>query len=107
MYVRPFRRSGAAVRVSTTGGDLPRWGRNGRALYFIAPDGRILRTTVAAGPSLRLGEPETLFRVPRWSPRLFADQEGGRQASTLYDVSPDGTRFLVVVTTLKAQSGRA
>ena len=54
-----------------------------------------MRTTAAAGPSLRLGEPETLFRLPRWSARLFADQQGGRQASTLYDVSPDGTRFVV------------
>jgi eukaryotic-like serine/threonine-protein kinase len=95
VYVRPFRRSGAAVRLSTSGGALPRWRRDGRALYYVTPNGGIEHVAVAAGASLQLGVPEVLFRVPRWSGRLFADQQGGRQLTTLYDVSRDGTRFLV------------
>jgi Tol biopolymer transport system component len=95
VYVRPFRQSGAAVRVSTAGGGLPRWRRDGRALYYQAPDGSIVRVTVAAGASLHLGASVPLFRAPRWSARLFADQMGGQQKTTTYDLSPDGERFLV------------
>jgi len=95
VFVRPFRRNGAAVRISTGGGALPRWRRDGRVLYFITPDGRIVATTVSAGAALSLGTPQTLFRAPRWSMRLFADQAGGRQLTTPYDVNPDGTKFLV------------
>ncbi len=95
VYVRPFRGSGTVVRVSTAGGGLPHWRRDGRALFYQAPDGTVVRVAVAAGPTLELGAPEILFRAPRWSARLFADQSGGRQATTPYDVSPDGQRFLV------------
>jgi hypothetical protein len=51
----------------------------------------VLRPEVSA----ILGGPEPLFRAPRWSARLFADQSGGEQSTTTYDVSPDGRRFLI------------
>jgi hypothetical protein len=54
-----------------------------------------VRVPVAPGADLRLGTPETLFRAPRWSIRLFADQSGGLQVTTPFDVSPDGRRFFV------------
>jgi hypothetical protein len=95
VYVRPFGRSGPAVRVSTAGGALPRWRRDGRALFYQAPDGSIMRVPVGVGSTLELGDPEALFRAPRWSPRLFADQIGGVQKTTPYDVSPDGQRFFL------------
>jgi serine/threonine-protein kinase len=95
VYVRPFRRDGPAVPVSTGGGALPRWRGDGRALFYQAPDGSVRRVTVGAGSSLALGDPEVLFQAPRWSLRLFADQLYGMQITTPYDVSPDGQRFLV------------
>jgi eukaryotic-like serine/threonine-protein kinase len=95
VYVRPFRGSGTVGRASTAGGALPRWRRDGRALFYEAPDGTIERVAVSGGPTLELGDPEALFRAPRWSARLFADQRGGVQVATTYDVSPDGQRFLV------------
>jgi hypothetical protein len=50
---------------------------------------------VTTDPSLELGPPEALFKAPRWSARMFADQSNGGQLTTTYDVSPDGSRFLV------------
>jgi Tol biopolymer transport system component len=94
VYLRPFRGNGAPVRVSTAGGALPRWRRDGRALFYIAPDGRIMRADIAAGASAGAGAPVPMFTMPRWSVRMFADRQGGRQATTIYDVTPDGTRFL-------------
>jgi len=95
VYVRPFRGRGQPVRVSTTGGALPRWRGDGRALFYQAPNGAIMRVAVTAGAALALGTPEVLFRAPRWSARLFADAANGAQKTTTYDVSPDGQRFLV------------
>jgi tRNA A-37 threonylcarbamoyl transferase component Bud32 len=95
VYLRPFRRAGAPVRVSADGGGTPRWEADGRHLFYITPDGRIMRVAVPAGPGLHPGTPELLFRAPRWSMRLFADQAGGQQLTTPYDVSPDGQTFYV------------
>ena len=83
------------MRVSADGGGTPRWEADGRHLFYITPDGRIMRVAVPAGPDLHPGTPELLFRAPRWSIRLFADQAGGQQSTTPYDVSPDGERFYV------------
>ena len=38
IYVRAFPAPGGAVPVSTAGGVYPRWSRDGKELYFIAPD---------------------------------------------------------------------
>jgi len=95
VYLRPFRRAGAPMRVSADGGGTPRWEADGRHLFYITPDGRIMRVAVPAGPDLHPGTPELLFRAPRWSMRLFADQAGGQQLTTPYDVSPDGQTFYV------------
>ncbi len=95
VYLRPFRRTGAVTRVSVAGGGLPRWRRDGRALFFQGPDGSIMQVPVRADPGLQVGNPEALFRSPRWSARLFADQRGGAQATTTYDAGADGRQFLV------------
>jgi eukaryotic-like serine/threonine-protein kinase len=95
VYLRPFRRPGAAVRVSADGGGTPCWRGDGKALFYIAPDGRVLRVPVADGADLRVGTAETLFRAPRWSMRLFADQAHGQESTTPFAVSPDGARFYV------------
>ncbi len=105
VYVRPFRSAGAAVRVSTRGGGNPRWSGDGRALFYIAPDGWVVRVPVPAGPDLRPGSPEALFAAPRWSIRLFADQAGGQQQTTPFDVSADGKRFFVRQRSETTQAG--
>ncbi len=95
VYLRPFRQGGAVTRVSLAGGGLPRWRRDGHALFFEGPDGSIMQVPVRADPGLQVGSPQALFRSPRWSARLFADQFGGVQATTTYDVGADGHEFLV------------
>jgi hypothetical protein len=77
VYVRPFEGSAAAVRVSQSGGSLPRWNPNGKELFFLGPGGRVMAAPVAGNG---FGVPRVLFQV--------ADAAD-------FDVSPDGTRFLV------------
>ena len=85
-YVRPFPGPGAQWQVSTAGGIAPRWRPDGKELYYIAPDGRLMAVPIGVqGATLEPGTPAPLFQT-----RIF----GGGQ----YDVALDG-RFLINVTT--------
>ena len=89
IYVRPFPNVGQARwQVSTSGGAVPRWSKNGRELYFMALEsaGTASRATltavpVVAGASFSAGAAVTIATFPS-SVRGF-------------DVAPDG-RFLTV-----------
>ena len=77
-------------QISTAGGYAPRWRRDGRELYYVAPD---LRTIMAAdidpGTVFRAGTPHMLFQVP--SPIIGAATDAG------FAVSPDGKTFLLAL----------
>jgi len=83
-YVTPFGSPLEKVRVSTDGADLLRFGRDGKELFYLSPDGRLVAVPFRTAPSVEPGEPRTLFRL--------AAGTGWRD----FDVSPDG-RFLAVV----------
>jgi Tol biopolymer transport system component len=74
--------------VSVGGGEWPRWSRDGKELFYVAPDGMLM--AVPFNPSNgRSGQPEKLFAPPM--------ANSFRQAIyySQYMVAPDG-RFLVV-----------
>src|SRR5262245_17099488 len=87
VYVRGFapdRNPAAAVgqwTVSVNGGDKPRWSRDGKELFYLAADGKMMAVPIKGGPTFEPGVPIPLFetRVTGFMP---------------YDVSPDG-RFLI------------
>jgi len=87
VYVRGFapdRNPAAAVRqwtISAKGGDKPRWSRDGKELFYIATDGKMMAVPIKGGPSFEPGAPIPLFdtRVTGFMP---------------YDVAPD-RRFLI------------
>jgi serine/threonine protein kinase len=87
VYLRDFApdHSPATVKqqsqVSKNGGDKPRWSRDGKELFYIAPDGMIMTVPVKTAATLELGVPVPLFR-----------SQGTGFAP--YDVAPDG-RFLI------------
>jgi serine/threonine protein kinase/Tol biopolymer transport system component len=95
IYVRPFRGipSGAASsgqwQVSTSGGIYPLWRADGKELYYIAPDGKLMAVPMtASSATIEPGTPVALFQT-----RLFGggiDVNSGIQ----YDVTGDG-RFLM------------
>jgi Tol biopolymer transport system component len=85
VYVRPRVGSGAKQQVSTAGGAFPRWSRNGREIFFIAPEGTLMVVDVAVGSDLQVGLPRPLFRAD------FKIVDIGYP----FDVSADGKRFLV------------
>ncbi len=75
VYVRDFAPEripavgSVRIPVSTNGGDKPRWHRDGRELYYIAPDGKLMTVPVSRAPTFAPGVPVALFEihVPRGS----------------------------------------
>jgi serine/threonine protein kinase/Tol biopolymer transport system component len=84
-YVMPFPGPGGRTRVSAEGARIVRWGRDGRELFYLSPDRKLIAVPVRTAPSLWLGTPTVLFPTP------------GKAGWTSFDVSPDGKRFLAVV----------
>jgi DNA-binding beta-propeller fold protein YncE len=86
VYVERYPELGNRQQISTGGGRIPLWSRDGRELFFITPDNRqILAVPVQAGTTLVAGRPQVLFEFS-----LFV--AGGSQP---YDIGPDG-RFLMI-----------
>ena len=73
--------SGTKVQVSTLGGSVPRWRRDGKELYYLAPDRMLMVVSVNLdGNQPRIGGPSPLFqtRVGRFMNRTYAVSRDGR-----------------------------
>jgi len=90
VYVAPYPdASSARWPVSTGGGRQPLWSRDGRELFYVAPDGVLMGVQVKTIDSTWAAtSPMKVLEPGYWS----RDALIGRQ----YDISPDGKRFLVV-----------
>ncbi|SPF45128.1 Serine/threonine protein kinase [Candidatus Sulfopaludibacter sp. SbA4] len=91
IYVQPFPPGdGRAGRwlVSSTGGLQPRWRGDGKELFYLAPDARLMAVDIKLEPAFQSGPPHPLFGT-----QMLA------AGTTLfrYDVTRDGKRFLMVV----------
>ncbi len=73
-------------QISSSGGDQPRWRRDGKELFYLAADGQLMAVAVKAGASFERGTPKALFRT-----RLSILALSGFE----YSASGDGQRFLV------------
>ena len=89
VYVQPFPATGAKWQVSKGGGQQPQWRRDGRELFYIAPDKKLVGVAVRAGSDFATGEARALIdtRIVAW--------ERSNQQSCQYAVTADGERFLV------------
>ena len=93
VYVRPFPNTlGGRWQISNGGGGEPRWSADGREIYYLDTDARLMVASVSARPVFSVTKIQPLFTLP---PGVIVDQ-----FHQTYDVSPDGKTFYVV-------SGRA
>jgi len=87
VYVQSFPEPHGKVRISTAGGRRPAWGPNGRELFYVAPDEKLMVVAMKLGTaSAEASLPRELFPLPRDSVGLGP-----------FDVAADGQRFLVQV----------
>ena len=82
--MQPFPGRSGKWQISPAGGNQPLWSPDGRELFYMSPDNRLMAVDLGTTSGFEAGAPRALFET-----RLKGLQ--GRR----YDISPDGKRFLL------------
>jgi dipeptidyl aminopeptidase/acylaminoacyl peptidase len=82
--------SRAKYPVSIKGGSEARWRRDGKELYYVAPDHKLMAVRINGALELEVGTPVALFDTTIPFPR-----NDGVLSQRYYDVTADGQRFLI------------
>ena len=92
VYVRSFSSDGKAggqQMISQGGGSQPLWRRDGKELFYISADAKVMAVPVSTAPTFqRLGAPMALFTAPIYG--------GGRNLNThRWAAMPNGQKFII------------
>jgi hypothetical protein len=79
---------GRSLLVSAGGGSAPKWGREGRQVYYLSPQNKLMAVQVAAAPQLQASLPAEI-----WD--LDALRVPSASSSRLFDILPDGRLLMV------------
>jgi serine/threonine protein kinase len=96
VYLRPVAETGERVRVSSGGGTMPRWRRDGKELFYVNNISGFSGSPLMAvpiqtdGSTFRAGLPKALFET-----QLPANMRHPGGPANSFAVAPDGQRFLL------------
>jgi hypothetical protein len=85
IYVQPIPASGGKWQISNSGGTQPRWRHDGRELFYLSMDEKIMSVDVKLAPLPEFGAPKAMFPV-----RILQNAFGTDE----FVPTPDGQRFL-------------
>jgi Tol biopolymer transport system component len=88
VYVTSFPDAHGKWQISTAGGEQPRWRADGKELFYLSSDYKVMAALVTTGTNFDAGTPVALFQATPRPPVLVYD-------FFVYDVSRDGQRFIV------------
>jgi len=88
IYVSAFPTANGKWQVSSAGGQEPRWRQDGKELFYLSAEGKMMAVKVKTGASFEADSPVALFQTHRRQPVSAQDFFS-------YDVSGDGQRFLI------------
>jgi hypothetical protein len=95
IYVEAFSEqgfgSGRKWQVSYDGGKWPTWSGDGKEIFYLSNDNRIVAAQVNTGATFQVGASKPLFTTTITDPFYR------------FDVTADGRRFLVKVSTFEQQ----
>jgi Tol biopolymer transport system component len=97
IYIRRFdgtKATGAAARISIDGGSLAKWRRDGKELFFLAPDRKLMSAEIHLAANVRPSAPFPLFQTRIYMANFLAG----------YAVAQNGQRFLINAPTKDADS---
>jgi Tol biopolymer transport system component len=83
VYVKPFPGPGPRHQISTDGGSNPAWSRDGKEIYYLTLDNRLMAVPVDPGSAFHAGAPVQLFAI-----------HAGAAGAT-FEVARDGQKFFV------------
>jgi Tol biopolymer transport system component len=88
VYVRSFHgvtATGAGTRISIDGGSHPKWRPDGKELFFLAPDRKLMSAEIHLSPGMMPAPPKPLFETRIYMANFLAG----------YAVAQNGQRFLI------------
>ena len=88
IYATTFPGAAGRWQVSVGGGTEPRWRDDGKEMFYLDATGMLTAVSISAGATFSSGTPQPLFRVRPRPPISNTDLFS-------YDVSKDGSRFIV------------
>ncbi len=87
IYIVPFLHGSGKWEVSSGGGRWPRWQQDGRDLYYLSPDNKLMAAEISEqNGGLMVGKVSALFQTNASRPAM----------SWPYDVAADGKKFVVL-----------
>jgi Tol biopolymer transport system component len=90
VYVRPFHgTSDSKWQISSDGGIEPKWRRDGKELFYLSSNHRLMAVRIRVTPTFKADPPTALFETAALGTHLAII---GRNQ---YDIAPDGKRFLI------------
>lgn len=87
VYVRTFPAASGKWQISINGGQQPQWRSDGKELFYISADRKLMAVDVKSGATFEAGLPKALF-----------DLTAAKAYNTGYEATADGQRFLLVRT---------
>jgi serine/threonine protein kinase/Tol biopolymer transport system component len=94
IYVRSFPVANQEKQVSINGGMHPRWKDDGKELYYLSLDGKLMAVSISTGKKIDSGKPHVLFDA-----NLSVNEN-----SHGYLPNADGSRFLLLKPVAEAAS---
>jgi len=88
IYVTPFPEPRGKWQVSTGGGEQPRWRGDGKELFYLSSDYKMMAAPVTTGAKFDSGTPVALFQTTPREPVSLNDL-------FVYDIRRDGQEFLI------------
>jgi Tol biopolymer transport system component len=98
IYVRKFEAGparGGPRRISIEGGSHPKWRHDGKELFYLSPDRKLMSVEIDTSPVLKAGRPRPLFQTRIQMADFLAS----------YAVAATGQRFLVNKPAEETESG--
>ena len=97
IYVTSFPDARGKWQVSTGGGEQPRWRGDGKELFYLSSDAKMMAAPVMTGSNFDVGPRVELFQATPRQPVSYNDQ-------IAYDVRHDGQRFLILTQVKQAET---
>ena len=88
IYVTSFPEPRGKWQVSTGGGEQPRWRGDGKELFYLSSEGKMMAAPTTIGANFDAGVPVALFQAT-------PQQQVSSNDTAVFDVSRDGQRFLI------------
>ena len=102
IYLVPFPPTGARFQVTRSGATYPLWRHDGKELFYLSPDSRLMAVPVETVPTFESGAPTLLFQVATTATtgdnyRHYAVSKDGRILANKIEQEAISSPLIVVI----------